>query len=311
MMKLGLSSYSICSYFRSGEKTIFQGMELIKEMGYEHMELVPFGITLLDSESFEIDLPFVKAIAEKSRQLDLPLSAFSLNANLLMQDESEQKRELFRVKRHIDLAALLGVDSMRFDMASFRHPYERSTAADLAKDLPQLVQNAREIIDYGESKGLTMTMENHGFYLNGAERIAQIFQAVDRPNYKQTLDVGNFLCVDENPLTEVAKCIRQAHTIHLKDFYIRRVGTPQDQALAASASGRKGWITSHSGKYRILGSIIGLGDLDLFDIIQTIKQSGFNGNISIEFEGLEEPLAASKMCRENALAIWQSIPEKV
>lgn len=309
MMKLGLSSYSICSYFRSGEKTIFQGMELIKEMGYEHMELVPFGITLLDPESFEIDLPFVKAIAEKSRQLELPLSAFSLNADLLMQDACEQQRELLRVKRNVDMAALLGVDSMRFDMASFRHPYECSSAADLAKDLPQLVKNAREVIDYGESKGLTMTMENHGFYLNGAERVAQIFEAVDRPNYKQTLDVGNFLCVDENPLTEVVKCIKQAHTIHLKDFYIRRADTPQDKALANSASGRKGWITSHSGKYRILGSIIGLGDLDLYDIIQTIKQSGFSGNISIEFEGLEEPIAASRMCRENALALWQSDSE--
>jgi sugar phosphate isomerase/epimerase len=41
------------------------------------------------------------------------------------------------------------------------------------------------------------------------------------------------------------------------------------------------------------GSILGQGDLDIADIIASIKASGFDGYVSIEFEGMEDPRAGS------------------
>ena len=50
-MKIGLSSYSMDNYMQSGEMTILDVMTFAKEQGAEHIELVPFGFTLVDDQT--------------------------------------------------------------------------------------------------------------------------------------------------------------------------------------------------------------------------------------------------------------------
>ena len=38
-----------------------------------------------------------------------------------------------------------------------------------------------------------------------SDRVQRVVQAVDRPNFKTTVDIGNFLCVDEDPIVGVRK----------------------------------------------------------------------------------------------------------
>lgn len=48
-----------------------------------------------------------------------------------------------------------------------------------------------------------------------------VIHATDRPNFKTTLDVGNFMCADEDPVVEVKKNAPYASMVHIKDFYLR------------------------------------------------------------------------------------------
>lgn len=52
------------------------------------------------------------------------------------------------------------------------------------------------------------------------------------------------------------------------------------------------------------GTIVGHGDLQMREIIQVIKNSGYNGYISIEFEGMEECKQASKIGMDNVRRLW-------
>ena len=54
------------------------------------------------------------------------------------------------------------------------------------------------------------------------------------------------------------------------------------------------------------GSITGYGDLDLRTIVAVIKQSGFDGFVSIEFEGREESLFAAKRSLDNVKRLFRS-----
>ena len=61
-----------------------------------------------------------------------------------------------------------------------------------------------------------------------------------------------------------------------------------------------------SGNY-IRGAITGQGDIDLREVIQAIKQSGYDGYISIEFEGLEESKKAAEISMKNVRKLWETV----
>ena len=86
---------------------------------------------------------------------------------------------------------------MRHYIAGFRRPFSSNTPLNFEKDLPLMLEGTRELCDYAAEYGITTTLENHGFYCNGSDRLIRILDGLDRPQMKMTMDVGNFLCVDE------------------------------------------------------------------------------------------------------------------
>ena len=94
---------------------------------------------------------------------------------------------------------------------------------------------------------MTTTIENHGFSVQASDRVQRVLHAVDRPNFKTTLDIGNFMCVDENPIIGVMKNIPYASLVHFKDFYFRPYdeypgkgsGSPQPMGISCAA---QSWV---------------------------------------------------------------------
>jgi hypothetical protein len=90
----------------------------------------------------------------------------------------------------------------------------------------------------------------------------------------------------------------------MKDFYIR----PEDRnpGDASQFDCSNSWFRSRAGKY-LRGSILGQGDLDIPAVIRTIKTFGFDGNIFIEFEGMEDCLYGTKVSLDNLRRIWADV----
>ena len=65
------------------------------------------------------------------------------------------------------------------------------------------------------------------------------------------------------------------------------------------------WFRSKAGKY-LRGAILAQGDLDIYEILGTIKHSGYDGDIAIEFEGLEDGRYATGVGLSNARRIWEN-----
>lgn len=298
-MKIGLSSYSLVNLIRNGEMTILEAIEWVAENGGQHIEIVPFGFDLVNNPDL------IDAIREKAKEVGIAISNYAILANVIHYDQEEYEKEIQRLKNEVDIANRLGVKRMRHDVSSFRRPMEENTALHFEKDFPLMVQACQEIADYAAQYGITTTVENHGFYVNGSDRIIRLIDAVNRPNFRMTLDVGNFLCVDEPAVAGVKKSIKYAEMIHLKDFYIRKSDQlPGIGDLFRCDSGN--WFATYSGDL-LRGSIVGQGDLDLWEILKIIKQSGYDGYISVEFEGMEDGRAGSELGMGLAKRIWDMI----
>ncbi len=286
-MKIGLTSYSMNAYIEPGLLPVTEVMRFAKENGAEHIELVPFGFTLYDDKTGVFNEALIEEIRALSQELALPLSNYAVLGDLLKPNPAEREAEVERLKRHIDVAAKLGLSTMRHDVSSFRRPLETNTPAAFEEAFPLCVETCTALSEYASQFGITTLVENHGFFVNGADRVLRLMEAVDRDNFGLLLDTGNFACVDEDCTVAVQKCAPYAKMVHLKDFYKRPA------SLLAGVGGlfrcdAGSWFSTNSGLTMLRGSILAQGDLDVWTSLRLIRDAGYDGYVSVEFEGMED-----------------------
>ncbi len=284
-MKKGISSYCLSPAMSEGT-SIFEVIDFAKKIGCEHIEFVPFYTPFVLERENRIDTDYIDAVRKKCGEAGLAISTYSVNADLLDPDPARREAEIRRVELHIDAAERLGLKWMRHDIASFRRPFSSNTPENFEKEFPLMIEGVRTLYQYADERGIATTLENHGFFCNGADRLIRILNAAECPNLKMTLDVGNFLCVDEDPVAAVKKCLPYAAIIHFKDFYVRKKERLPGQTEMFNCNNGS-WFETLAGKM-LRGSILGQGDMDIPEIIRLIKTSGFDGYLSLEFEGMED-----------------------
>ena len=284
-MKKGISSYCLSPAMKKGA-SIYEVIDFAKSIGCEHIEFVPFHTPFVVESENRIDEAYIDSVRKKCLDVGLDISTYSVNADLISEDPDVRRSEIARVKLHIDAAERLGLKWMRHDIASFRRPFSSNTPENFEKEFPLMLDGIRTLYEYADKKGIATTLENHGFFCNGADRLIRLITASGCPNLKMTMDVGNFACVDDDPVAAVKKCLPYAAIIHFKDFYVRdKKRLPGQTEMFNCNNGS--WFETLSGKM-LRGSILGQGDLEIPTIVELIKQSNFDGYLSLEFEGMEE-----------------------
>jgi sugar phosphate isomerase/epimerase len=158
--------------------------------------------------------------------------------------------------------------------------------------LPILIKGCRAVTEFAAELGIKTMVENHGFFCQDSERVELLVNGVNHENYGVLVDIGNFLCADEDPVKAVGRLAPYAFHVHAKDFHTKS-GISPNPGL--------GWFNSRGGNY-LRGSIIGHGDVPVEQCIKILKKAGYNGNISIEFEGMEDPLLGIAVGIENLKA---------
>lgn len=299
-MKLGLSSYSLNSAIREGRMSLIEAMSWAKENGAECMELVPFAFRFDDDEG-NINHEFIDEVKKHARSIGLELCNYSVLADLLKEGE-EQENEIKRVMHHVDIAAELEIPRMRHDISAFRRPLGQNGLKDFDELLPKMVDAAKRITEHGKKKGVKTMIENHGFFVNGCDRVERVINGVNDENYGLLLDTGNIICMDEDPVVAADLLADKCRMVHLKDFYIRH----RDPGDTTQFDCGGHWFRSKGGKY-LRGSIFGQGDIDVYRVLSALKKANYQGHIAIEFEGMEDPVYASYVSLMNARRIWDEV----
>ena len=281
-MHLGMSSYSFASKIASGDLDILGVIDWVGTSKAEHLEIATAGLGVDLIERPEL----VEEVARRAAERGVALVSYCVEGNFRDPDRAAQ---IARVKAQVDVAHQLGISRVRHDVVEWA--WRERDENELAETFALIVPACQEIADYAAERGITTSVENHGFCINNSERVRRLIHLVDRPNFGTALDIGNFVCVDEQPVSAVAQNVQYASVVHLKDFYVRTV-----------EPGR-GWLKTVAGNY-LRGSILGFGDLEISRIFGIIKTSGYDGPLSIEFEGLEDPFLAAEIAIENAQRIW-------
>lgn len=277
-MKIGLSSYSFRPLMLAGQMQIEDVFGWLAEHGGEHLEIAGLSVAPGgNDDGYELrrDSAMVARIRAGMAQSGVPVSGLCIGASFIHQDAAGRRAQIERVKGYVELCAELGAKHLRHDVVPWS--YKGTGAADFEAEFEGIAEACREIAAHAAAHGVIASIENHGFFMNGSERVKRLLHAVSSPSFRLTLDVGNFLCVDEDGLIGTRSAIDEAGFVHFKDFTIRdREPGP-------------GWLHTLHGRY-IRGSVFGYGDLDTRTIVETVVASGYDGFVSLEYEGNEPSL---------------------
>ncbi|MBO5761879.1 MAG: sugar phosphate isomerase/epimerase [Lentisphaeria bacterium] len=289
MVTVGITSYSLSRAVNSEKISVPEAIRFAAEHGAKHFEISASGKLVLNGNDELAEL-----VKKEVRDAGMVISSYTIGANFVKPDMEAYRNEIARVKSEVEIAAKMGATRMRHDCAS--RPLEENTQENFEKDFPLLVDACGEIADHAAKYGITTSVENHGFYMQNSERVRRLVVSVGRTNFRTTLDVGNFLCVDEDPVSAVMNNLPYASMIHFKDFHIRRQSTPPPDGA--------GYIKTLHNKY-IRGAITGDGDVDLDTIAKLIKEANYDGFLSVEFEGWEDCMEGTARALKNVLAIFE------
>ncbi|SHE36614.1 Sugar phosphate isomerase/epimerase [Caldanaerobius fijiensis DSM 17918] len=163
--------------------------------------------------------------------------------NISQLDKGKRREDIEKIKEWIDWAAYLGSRAAR-PHAGFQ--------PEGMLDLNITVDSFKELCDYAGEKGLNVLMENFDGVASDPDNMIEIFERVNRPNFKIIADFDNFPAeIRYQGLDKIFDL--DIHSVHVKTFEFDEQG--------------------EQIKY------------DFSKCIEIVKKHNYRGYMSVEYEG--------------------------
>ena len=280
-MKSCISLYSYWNLVIAKKMNHYQVIDTIKALGVDAVELQIFNPAVPKGETMA---SYAKALHTYAVEKGLEVPIFTVDSCLYC---AEPEKELERLCSMVDIASELGIPLMRFDIAY------KFIGDEPSKSPKKVIEIAapyvRRLADYAKEKGVKVCSENHGRIMQDSYRVEELMYQVDHENYGLLCDIGNFGGADEDCATAVSKLLPHICFVHAKDSFIKS-GMTYDPG--------RGYGRTRGGNFK-RSTIFGHGDVPTYQILAAIKKSGYDGYVSLEFEGIEETMMAVEISAEN------------
>jgi sugar phosphate isomerase/epimerase len=259
------------SYFRpwkAGDLDIPGFVREAKRAGAEGVELLDFFY-----KNAEAERPLIKAALEET---GLPVAIFSVAQNFAKAEPAQRIAELEKIKFGVDEALFYGAGVVRV----FAGDVAEGITYDDARHW--IIEGLSFASEYAHARGIDLALENHGTLAGKGDQVAELIDDVRARAGNDALganpDTGNFLLIDPPSHLAVAKVAPFAKMVHFKDF---RYAQHPEEGFAYGPEGK-----------RFVGTALGEGEVDLGACIAALKNVGFDGWLSLEYEGEEDPFTA-------------------
>nr|WP_297284333.1 sugar phosphate isomerase/epimerase family protein [uncultured Agathobaculum sp.] len=254
------------------EYTVCEAIELMHRIGADGIEIVVQDdyCSGLPCDCDENTLSEVKQCAEKNGIQIICLTPYNSYFNSL--DETVRQREIAAIKKVIGYCDYLGAKYIRI--------YGGNLAAGDTEKLTErrakLVESMRELGDAAAEKGVTLVIENHfNTMAVSAKESASLIEEIDHPAVRILYDQAN-LTFTENECYEEAIPVQQKYVkyIHVKDLVFK-------EGVAFSSSNVAHPDESERNVYT---RIVGEGVVPWPQILRAVKERGYDGWLSLEYE---------------------------
>ena len=273
MIKLSLQSLCYRDTFNAGEIDLFGMIDKANEYRLD-------GIDIHFAHFASTDRDYLEEVRMATLKAGLHICYIGVSNNFGMEGD-EQQAQIENMKKWIDVADAMGIQMVR----SFGGWVPEGQTEETI--WPRIVSATKEVAEYGASKGVVVGLHNHNHGCAPAtgEQVLKILDEVNNPYYSHILDTGQYRGSPGASLGE-----RGVEGVEHNFYGSIETSAPRAVHVRAKiyriASGSEAW-------------------LDYDRIMKIIKSVGFNGWMSVVFEGQDEldeptavPLAAAFLRRK-------------
>ncbi len=258
-MQLCITQYSLTKLYEQGA-TSDELFAFCREIGLEYVDILDYERYW--GGDFDGEIARIPALLEEH---GLKLAAFATNTAFTKDAPAEREKNVKIALRALDHCEQLGASKMRIFGG-----YAAATD-DLDVKCDHVVSSIKQFIGVAESKGITLVIENHGGMPGTAEEVIRVIEEVGSENLRALVDIGNFLVAGQDTLEGTRKLAHLCEHVHAKDFKLLPE-PPREGSRARSA---------------MKPTVIGEGDVKVVECLKALKDGGYDGFISIEFEAFD------------------------
>ncbi|MDO3679487.1 sugar phosphate isomerase/epimerase family protein [Paenibacillus ehimensis] len=275
-MKTSLSIWSVHRYVQNGSMDNIGFIDFVGKTGAQGVELL--------SVFWNDQKDDAQQVREALARNGLELACFGACNNLAVTDPAERREQIADVTGSVDKAAQLGAKVVRV--------FSGDKAADVTYEQAKawIIEGLKEGAAYAQQRGITLCLENHGYFAGKADQVLEVIDEVNSPALRSTFDTGNFLLVDDQPNEAMDKLLGVVSHVHFKDFL----------PVGEDYAGRK---YKSLGGVLYAGKVPGEGIVDLKHLLGKLKRSGYQGWLTVEYEGDDEQKEGSVRSIDNLKAI--------
>ncbi len=236
----------------------------------EHADAMGFdGVELLHRQFASEEKSYLNKLKQMAFERGLSLPMLSIHQDFVSPDAAERKAMIEHTKHCIDLASQLAIPCIRLNSGRWKTIKSFDDLMKVKGDEPPLpgykeadairwcVDSINEIIPHAKASGVRMALENHWGLTTKVATLLKLWRDVNSPWLGINLDTGNF---PEKPYDGIAEIAPHASIVQAKTYF-----------------GGGVWYTL---------------DLDYKRIAKIFADAKFNGWVSLEMEGNEDPMTA-------------------
>ncbi len=195
---------------------------------------------------------YMNTLKRRAFLLGMDVAGTAVGNHFTLPPGPQRDRQIALVRKWINHAAEMGAPCVR--IFAGQTP-EGRTEEEAIRWVVECIEDCAEL---AAERGVMLALENHGGVTSTAEQVLRIMQEVKSEWVGLNLDTGNFRAAD--PYSDIAKAAPHAVTTHLKTT-VRPSGGDKEGAD--------------------LGKIMGI-----------LKDVGYRGYLTLEYEAAEDPKTA-------------------
>lgn len=261
----------------NGKMTLFDWIEKAYQLGVDGLEMYDLFFNGMDDDHIE-------GVKLKCAQLGLSIPMMCFSPDFTHPDLNDRLEELKKQKDAIDLIEKLGGKFCRTLTGQNRPGLNRKQA------MGWCVEMIKESVAYAAEKGIILNIENH--YKDGyweypefamkSDIFLEIISQIDSPFFGVNFDPSNTIVAGEDPIELLQKIKSRVVTMHASDRSL--TGGSVSDLRKIELDPLFGYAKT------IQHGVIGKGLNDYDAIFSILKESGFDGWVSIEdgMNGMDE-----------------------
>jgi len=256
--RFAVSTYSFW-HFRGERVPIESCIEQAAAMGFD-------GVEILHRQMASEDNAYLQQLKRLAFVHGLDLCGFSTHQGFVYPDEGERQKNIDHTLHCIELAYKLGIPTIRVntgrwnttksfdDLMANRGLEPNLLGFSDEQGFAWVIDSLEKLLPKAAECGVLLGLENHWGLGRTPEGVLKIVEAINSPWLQVTLDTGNFL---EDPYDKLEQLLPHTVLVQAKTYY-----------------GGGEWYTL---------------DLDYPRIAALLAKQKYQGYVSLEFEGKEDP----------------------